>query len=191
MEPSPTGGGWRSLRFAHVWRLARPSMWRTRTREAVPDGTTLRAMCYGVPLQPLAATTFVPAAPAGSTSAAAAAWRHVEPLLGVSDCSLAAAGHQGECQPAPRGLAGKWHLQVRFPDGSEAMAKMPHTHICAECDAMYPCPDPDGCPCITTGERTGLCPKCQTEAGVEIVSRSEDGFEAIIRQRPKSPIRVQ
>jgi len=33
--------------------------------------------------------------------------------------------------------------------------------------------------------------KCEQEEGVEILNRSEDGFEAIIRSRPKSRIRVQ
>jgi hypothetical protein len=66
-----------------------------------------------------------------------------------------------------------------------------HTHICAECDAACPCPDPDRCPSTTAGERTDLCPQCEAEQGVEILSRSEDGFEAIIRSRPKDRVRVQ
>ena len=71
------------------------------------------------------------------------------------------------------------------------MAKMPHNHICAECDAMYPCPDPDQCQRTAAEGRIGLCPQCEQEEGVEILSRSEDGFEAIIRSRPQSRICVQ
>ena len=71
------------------------------------------------------------------------------------------------------------------------MAKMPHNHICAECDAMFPCPDPARCQRTPAEERIGLCPQCQQEEGVEILSRSEDGFEAIIRSRPQSRICVQ
>jgi hypothetical protein len=67
------------------------------------------------------------------------------------------------------------------------MAAKSHDHICAECGAIYPCPDPTGCPCATTEERIGLCPGC----GVEIVGRSEDGFEAIIRPSSKSRFRVR
>jgi hypothetical protein len=36
-----------------------------------------------------------------------------------------------------------------------------------------------------------LCPRCEQEEGVEIISRSEDGFEAIIRSRPKNHFRIQ
>jgi len=68
---------------------------------------------------------------------------------------------------------------------------MPHNHICAECDAMYPCPDPDQCQRTPAEGRIGLCPQCEPEQVVEILSRSEDGFEAIIRPRSKSPVRVQ
>jgi len=66
-----------------------------------------------------------------------------------------------------------------------------HDHICAECGAIYPCPKPLECPCETAEQRIGLCPQCEPEEGVEILSRSEDGFEAIIRSLPKSRIRVQ
>lgn len=69
----------------------------------------------------------------------------------------------------------------------EAMPKQ-HTHICSECDAAYPCSDPDQCPNTTAGDRSDLCPKCEQEEGVETLSRSEDGFEAIIR--PKGRVRV-
>jgi hypothetical protein len=34
-------------------------------------------------------------------------------------------------------------------------------------------------------------PRCEQEEGVEIISRSEDGFEAIIRSRPKNHFRIQ
>jgi len=57
--------------------------------------------------------------------------------------------------------------------------------MCAECDAMYPCPDSDQCQRTTAEGRTGLCPQCEQEEGVVILSRSEDGFEAIIWSRPK------
>ncbi len=57
---------------------------------------------------------------------------------------------------------------------SPCMAKE-HTHICAECDAAYPCPDPERC-LNTAGERTELCPQCEVEQRVEILSRSEDGL---------------
>jgi len=71
------------------------------------------------------------------------------------------------------------------------MSTTPHDHICAECGAIYPCPDPDRCPCKTAEERIGLCPQCEPEEGVEILSRSEDGFEAIIWSLPKRRIMVQ
>lgn len=64
-------------------------------------------------------------------------------------------------------------------------------HRIAGRGAIYPCPDPGRCPCTTAEERIGLCPPCEPEEGVEILSRSEDGFEAIIRSLPKNRIRVQ
>lgn len=63
------------------------------------------------------------------------------------------------------------------------MAAKLHDHICGECGATYPCPDPSGCPCATADERIGLCPACEPQEGVEIIGRSDDGFEAIIRHR--------
>lgn len=57
----------------------------------------------------------------------------------------------------------------------------PHDHLCGECGAIYPCPDPAECPCETAEERIGLCPKCQPDADVEVLNRSEDGSEAIIK----------
>jgi hypothetical protein len=41
------------------------------------------------------------------------------------------------------------------------MPKMPHNHICTECDAAYPCPDPDQCQRTTAEGRIGLCPQCK------------------------------
>jgi len=70
------------------------------------------------------------------------------------------------------------------------MAKA-HDHICAECGAIYPCPDPAGCPCATAEERIGLCPDCEPQNGVEIIARSEDGLEAIIRPSAKIRFRAQ
>jgi hypothetical protein len=71
------------------------------------------------------------------------------------------------------------------------MTAKAHDHICAECGAIYPCPDPTGCPCATAEERIGLCPGCEPQGGVEIVGRSEDGFEAVIRPTGKSRVRIQ
>ena len=71
------------------------------------------------------------------------------------------------------------------------MASKAHDHICAECGAIYPCPDPARCPCATAEERIGLCPGCEPQAGVEIIGRSEDGFEAIIRPSRRNHFRVQ
>jgi len=71
------------------------------------------------------------------------------------------------------------------------MAAKPHDHICAECGTIYPCPDLARCPCASAEERIGLCPGCEPQDGVEIISRSEDGFEAIIRSRRKRSVRVQ
>jgi len=56
---------------------------------------------------------------------------------------------------------------------------------------MYPCPDPKQCLCATAEERIGLCPQCEPEEGIEILGRSEDRFEAIIRPMPKGHFRVQ
>jgi hypothetical protein len=70
------------------------------------------------------------------------------------------------------------------------MTAKAHDHICEECGAIYPCPDPAGCPCTTAEERIGLCPGCEPQDCVEIVGRSEDGFEAIIRPSRKTQ-RVQ
>jgi hypothetical protein len=71
------------------------------------------------------------------------------------------------------------------------MSKMPHDHICEECGAIYACPAPEQCPCTTAEERIGLCPQCEPKEGIEILSRSEDGFEAILRPAPKGRTRVQ
>ena len=71
------------------------------------------------------------------------------------------------------------------------MAAKSHDHICAECGTIYPCPALAECPCASAEERIGLCPGCEPQDGVEIVGRSEDGFEAIIRPRSKDHFRVQ
>lgn len=71
------------------------------------------------------------------------------------------------------------------------MAAKAHDHICADCGAIYPCPEPDECPCANAEERIGLCPGCEPQDGVEIVGRSKDGFEAIIRPSRASRFRVQ
>jgi hypothetical protein len=71
------------------------------------------------------------------------------------------------------------------------MAPKAHDHICAECGAIYPCPDPARCPCATAEERVGLCPGCEPQGGVEIVGCSEDGFEVIIRPSRRSHFCVQ
>jgi len=71
------------------------------------------------------------------------------------------------------------------------MVAKAHDHICAECGAIYPCPFPAGCLCVTAEERIGLCPGCEPQDGVEIIGRSEDGFEAIIRPISKRRVRVQ
>ena len=71
------------------------------------------------------------------------------------------------------------------------MTAKAHDHLCAECGAIYPCPNPTGCPCATAKERIGLCAGCESHDGVEIIGRSEDGFEAIIRPSGKSQFRAQ
>jgi hypothetical protein len=70
------------------------------------------------------------------------------------------------------------------------MAGNSHDHICAECGAIYACPAPTECPCTSAEERIGLCPACEPQDGVEIIGRSKDGFEAIIRP-PRKTQRVQ
>ena len=81
-------------------------------------------------------------------------------------------------------------MQGLLESGSNMAAKA-HDHICAECGAIFQCPDPAGCTCTTAEERIGLCPACEPQDGVEIIGRSEDGFEAIIRPVRKSQFRVQ
>jgi hypothetical protein len=71
------------------------------------------------------------------------------------------------------------------------MAAKSHDHICAECGAIYACPEPTGCPCTTAEQRIGLCPGCEPRDGVEIIARSEDGFEAIIRPSGRRHFRIQ
>lgn len=71
------------------------------------------------------------------------------------------------------------------------MAAKSHDHVCAECGAIYPRPDPTGCPCATAEERIGLCPACGPQDGVEIIGRSEGGFDAILRPPSRSHFRVQ
>lgn len=82
----------------------------------------------------------------------------------------------------PLTVAGNNSLLESEPD----MSAKAHDHICGECGAIYACPDPTGCPCATAEERIGLCPGCEPQDGVEIIGRSDDGFEAIIRPSGRS-----
>jgi hypothetical protein len=65
---------------------------------------------------------------------------------------------------------------ARILDRNRVMSKTPHDHICAECGAIYPCPDPDRCPCTTAEERIGLCPECEPEEGVGRCRRPASAF---------------
>jgi hypothetical protein len=98
----------------------------------------------------------------------------------------------GTQNPAPNRLPDSRDLnrQHGLLESGSNLAKA-HGHICAKCGAIYPCPDPAEGPCATAEERIGLCPGCDPQDGVEIVGRSEDGFEVIIPPSGKSRFRVQ